>query len=54
MGRLAEPADVAAVCLMLASPALAYVTGAELVVDGGGQVPAFHVVLEDLKEQHSG
>lgn len=46
MGRLAEPADVAAACLLLAAPALRYTTGADLFVDGGGEVPAFHAVLE--------
>ena len=45
MGRLASVQDVAAACLMLASPALSYVTGADLVVDGGGEVPAFHTAL---------
>ncbi len=45
MGRLASVRDVAAACLMLASPALAYVTGADLFVDGGGEVPAFHAAL---------
>ena len=40
-GRLATPRDVAAVCLMLASNDAAYVTGAELVVDGGGETPAW-------------
>jgi NAD(P)-dependent dehydrogenase (short-subunit alcohol dehydrogenase family) len=45
MGRLALPADVAAACLMLASPSLSYVTGADLFVDGGGEVPAFHAAL---------
>lgn len=45
MGRLASVADVAAACLMLAAPALAYVTGADLFVDGGGEVPAFHTAL---------
>ena len=45
MGRLAAVQDVAAACVMLSSPALAYVTGAELVVDGGGEVPAFHAAL---------
>jgi NAD(P)-dependent dehydrogenase (short-subunit alcohol dehydrogenase family) len=45
-GRLATPADVAAACVMLASPELAYTTGAELVVDGGGEVPAFHLALQ--------
>ncbi len=46
MGRLATPADVAAACVLLASPALAYVTGADLFVDGGGEIPAFHHALE--------
>ncbi len=45
MGRLATPADVAAACVMLASPALSYVTGADLFVDGGGEIPAFHTAL---------
>lgn len=45
-GRLAVPADVAAACVMLASPALAYTTGAELVVDGGGEVPSFHLAQQ--------
>ena len=40
-GRFATPADVAAVCLMLASKEAAYVTGAEVVVDGGGETPAW-------------
>jgi NAD(P)-dependent dehydrogenase (short-subunit alcohol dehydrogenase family) len=43
MGRLATGEDVAAACLMLASPASSYVTGAELVVDGGGETPAWLV-----------
>ncbi len=45
MGRLATVEDVAAACLMLCSPALSYVTGADLFVDGGGEVPAFHAAL---------
>jgi NAD(P)-dependent dehydrogenase (short-subunit alcohol dehydrogenase family) len=40
MGRLAEPADVAAACLYLASPLASYVTGADLAVHGGGEIPA--------------
>jgi NAD(P)-dependent dehydrogenase (short-subunit alcohol dehydrogenase family) len=40
-GRFATPRDVANVCLMLASKDAAYVTGAELVVDGGGETPAW-------------
>jgi NAD(P)-dependent dehydrogenase (short-subunit alcohol dehydrogenase family) len=45
MGRLATPADVAAAVLALCSPTMAYVTGADLFVDGGGEVPAFHAAL---------
>ena len=41
MGRLATPADVAAVCLMLAGSGAAFVTGADVFVDGGGETPAF-------------
>jgi NAD(P)-dependent dehydrogenase (short-subunit alcohol dehydrogenase family) len=41
MGRLAEPADVADACLYLASPLAAYVTGANLVVHGGGERPPY-------------
>ena len=40
MGRMAEPSDVASACLFLASPLAAYVTGADLAVHGGGEVPA--------------
>ena len=45
MGRMALPADVAAACVMLASESLSYVTGADLFVDGGGEIPAFHTAL---------
>ena len=41
MRRLVQPADVAAVCLFLASPAASFVTGADIAVDGGGEPPTF-------------
>lgn len=41
LGRMATPADIADACLLLASPLAAYISGANLVVDGGGQRPAF-------------
>jgi NAD(P)-dependent dehydrogenase (short-subunit alcohol dehydrogenase family) len=41
MGRLAMPSDIAAACLMLCSPEARFITGADLYVDGGGEVPAF-------------
>jgi NAD(P)-dependent dehydrogenase (short-subunit alcohol dehydrogenase family) len=41
LGRMAEPADVAGVCLFLASPLARYVSGANIVVHGGGERPAY-------------
>ena len=35
LGRLGQPADIADACLFLASPAARWITGADLVVDGG-------------------
>jgi NAD(P)-dependent dehydrogenase (short-subunit alcohol dehydrogenase family) len=40
-GRLAEPADIADVCLFLASPLARYMTGGSILVHGGGERPAF-------------
>jgi NAD(P)-dependent dehydrogenase (short-subunit alcohol dehydrogenase family) len=40
-GRLGTPADIAAACVFLASPDAAYVSGANIVVHGGGETPAF-------------
>jgi NAD(P)-dependent dehydrogenase (short-subunit alcohol dehydrogenase family) len=41
LGRLAEPADIGAMCVYLASPAASYVSGAEILVHGGGERPPF-------------
>ena len=41
LGRLGAPRDVADACLFLASPLAAYVSGASLLVHGGGEKPAF-------------
>ncbi|MFJ5777230.1 SDR family oxidoreductase [Streptomyces sp. NPDC093094] len=41
LGRLATPSDVGAAAVFLASPAAAYITGASLLVHGGGERPAF-------------
>jgi NAD(P)-dependent dehydrogenase (short-subunit alcohol dehydrogenase family) len=41
LGRLAEPEDVGDACLLLASPLSGYVTGASLLLHGGGERPAF-------------
>jgi NAD(P)-dependent dehydrogenase (short-subunit alcohol dehydrogenase family) len=47
MGRMAVPADVASACLFLASPLASYVTGADLAVHGGGEVPARFIAAQD-------
>src|SRR4051794_5681057 len=41
LGRMADPTDVADVCCFLASPLARYVTGAEVLVHGGGERPAY-------------
>lgn len=46
LGRLAEPADVGAAAVFLASGAAAYITGASLLVHGGGERPAFLDAVE--------
>ncbi|MFM0318662.1 SDR family oxidoreductase [Paraburkholderia nemoris] len=40
-GRLAKPGDIASACLFLASPHAAYASGSNLILEGGGEVPAF-------------
>ena len=45
-GRFATGADVAQVCLSVCGPGMAYVTGAELVVDGGGEFPSWLLAME--------
>lgn len=41
LGRMGGPEDVAQACMFLASPAAAYISGANLVLHGGGEWPAF-------------
>lgn len=41
LGRMADPHDVGDVCLFLASPMSRYVSGAEILVHGGGELPAY-------------
>ncbi|WP_328644014.1 SDR family oxidoreductase [Amycolatopsis sp. NBC_00348] len=47
LGRLAEPAEVGACAVFLASPLASYVSGARLVVHGGGERPAFLGAMEE-------
>lgn len=41
LGRMGTPDDIANACLYLASPLAAYVSGANLLVHGGGETPAY-------------
>jgi NAD(P)-dependent dehydrogenase (short-subunit alcohol dehydrogenase family) len=41
MGRLVRPDDVAQACLFLASSAAGFITGADIAVHGGGELPPF-------------
>jgi NAD(P)-dependent dehydrogenase (short-subunit alcohol dehydrogenase family) len=41
LGRLGNPIDVADACLFMASSLAAYVSGANLVVHGGGEAPRY-------------
>ena len=40
-GRLATPDDIGNACLFLASPLASYAAGANLLMNGGGERPAF-------------
>jgi NAD(P)-dependent dehydrogenase (short-subunit alcohol dehydrogenase family) len=44
--RFATPTDIAGLCMFLASPLAAYVTGANLVAHGGGERPPFLGAVE--------
>ena len=41
LGRMADPSDIADVCLFAASPLARYVSGEQIVVHGGGENPAY-------------
>jgi NAD(P)-dependent dehydrogenase (short-subunit alcohol dehydrogenase family) len=48
MQRMATPQDVGNACLMLAAPELAYATGSNLYVHGGGEPPVFQDVVKRM------
>ncbi len=49
LGRFGTPEDIAGICLFLASPLAAYVTGANLVAHGGGERPAFLEAVDRVR-----
>ena len=46
MGRLGRPEDVAHAVLFLASERASYLTGSDIAVHGGGELPARYLVLQ--------
>ena len=46
LGRLGEPGDVGDACLFLASPMASYISGANLVLHGGGERPPYLGAVE--------
>lgn len=51
LGRLGEPDDVGDVCLFLSSPLSRYMSGAAILLHGGGERPAF---MDAVKSAASG
>jgi NAD(P)-dependent dehydrogenase (short-subunit alcohol dehydrogenase family) len=51
IGRMAQPADVADVCVFLASPLASYVTGANVVVHGGGERPPYMEAAKNTRSE---
>jgi NAD(P)-dependent dehydrogenase (short-subunit alcohol dehydrogenase family) len=49
-GRMPRPEEIGAACLALAAPGLEFSSGAELRVDGGGDVPGWLVALRNATE----
>jgi NAD(P)-dependent dehydrogenase (short-subunit alcohol dehydrogenase family) len=49
LGRMAAPGDVADVCLFLASPLARYVSGANVLVHGGGEQPAYRDAAKNTR-----
>jgi len=50
LGRMGEPQDVGDACLYLASPLSSYVSGANLLMHGGGEKPAFLAAAKGKSE----
>ncbi len=50
MKRMATPTDIGNACLMMAAPEMAYATGSNLYVHGGGEPPVFQTVVAQLNK----
>ena len=49
LGRMGEPEDVGDACLFLASPLASYISGANILLHGGGEKPAFLAAAKNKK-----
>ncbi|NLT29343.1 MAG: SDR family oxidoreductase [Propionibacterium sp.] len=45
-GRMAVPEDIGKACVALANPELGYMSGAEVNLDGGGEVPGWYDAVQ--------
>ena len=54
LGRLGTPGDVGDACLYLASPLASYVSGANLLMHGGGEKPAFLGAVAETQREKTG
>jgi len=50
LGRLGEPEEVGDACLYLASPLASYVSGANILMHGGGERPAFQAAAKNTSQ----
>lgn len=53
LGRMADPVDIADVCVFLASPLARYVTGANVVVHGGGELPTYMAAARNTEPERT-
>jgi NAD(P)-dependent dehydrogenase (short-subunit alcohol dehydrogenase family) len=51
LGRMAKPEDVGNTCLYLASPLASYVSGAQILMHGGGEKPAYMAVAKNVSPE---
>jgi NAD(P)-dependent dehydrogenase (short-subunit alcohol dehydrogenase family) len=50
LGRMGDPEDVGDACLFVASPLARYVSGASVLLHGGGEAPAFLAAAKNVKD----
>lgn len=48
LGRLGDPSDIADACLFLVSPMARWMTGSNLIIDGGPETPAYLKASDEL------